>query len=61
VLLLEQVFLNYRLKSTDGWNIWNVLLDFEGGILSLAQQLLDSEVTKDFSPITGNPVKFGLG
>lgn len=29
-----------------GWNIWNVLLDFEGGLLSLVQLMLDSGVTK---------------
>ena len=53
--------LNWRRRSTEGWNIYNVLLDLEGGALSLAQLLLDSIVTKDWSAVTGNPVKFGLG
>lgn len=61
VKYIPQVVLNYKRKSTIGWNIWNVLLDFEGGTLSLAQLLMDSGVTKDWSPVTGNPVKFGLG
>lgn len=39
-----QVVLNYQLKSTRGWNVWNVLLDFEGGLLSLVQMLIDSSV-----------------
>ncbi len=38
-----------------------MLLDFEGGTLSLAQQLLDGYATHDLSAITGNPVKFALG
>lgn len=61
VKYIPQVVLNHRRKSTQGWNIWNVLLDFEGGSLSLAQLLMDSGVTKDWTPVTGNPVKFGLG
>lgn len=31
---IPQVILNYRRKSTVGWSIWNILLDFTGGILS---------------------------
>lgn len=61
VKYIPQVMLNWRRRSTEGWNIWNVVLDLEGGVLSLAQQLLDSGVTKDWSAVTGNPVKFGLG
>lgn len=58
---IPQVVLNQQRRSTDGWNIWNVLLDFTGGVLSLAQVFLKCAVTSDWSQINGNPVKFGLG
>ena len=32
--------MNYRRKSTDGWSIGNVLLDFTGGSLSMLQLFL---------------------
>lgn len=58
---MPQVYLNYTRGSTVGWNIWNVLLDFTGGALSVAQHLMDCGTTGNWSGITGNPVKFGLG
>ncbi len=58
---IPQVILNHQRKSTIGWNIWNVLLDFSGGLLSLTQLIMDSFALNDFSAITGNWVKFGLG
>ena len=60
VKYMPQVLLNFSRKSTAGWNVWNVLLDFAGGILSLLQLLLDALAMNDFSAITGNWVKFGL-
>lgn len=56
-----QVLLNRRSRSTEGWNIWNVLLDSSGGSLSITQVLLDCAVLHDWQQIAGNPVKFGLG
>ena len=56
-----QVILNCHRRSTEGWNIWNILLDFTGGILSVLQLLLDCWNTGDWSGITGNPAKFALG
>ena len=32
--------MNFRRKSTVGWSIGNVLLDFTGGILSMLQMFL---------------------
>jgi cystinosin len=55
-----QAYLNYRRKSTTGWSIWQILLDFAGGILSLLQLILDSALQADWSGIYGNPVKLGL-
>jgi cystinosin len=36
-------------------------LDFLGGILSIAQLGIDSYLQRDWSGVTGNPVKFALG
>jgi cystinosin len=57
---IPQVVLNYQRKSTVGWNIWNILLDFSGGSLSLLQLVLDAYIMNDFTAITGNFVKLGL-
>lgn len=61
VKYLPQIYLNYARRSTIGWNIWNVLLDFSGGFLSVSQQLIDCGTTGRWNGIAGNPVKFGLG
>lgn len=37
VKYIPQVVLNYRRKSTSGWQIWNILLGFSGGTLSIVQ------------------------
>jgi cystinosin len=58
---IPQVLLNSRRKSTIGWSIWNILLDFTGGVLSVLQLVFDCTDLKDFSGISGNPAKFGLG
>jgi len=56
-----QVWLNYQRKSTVGWTIYNILLDFTGGLLSVAQLLLDSWLSGDWSAISGDPAKLMLG
>jgi cystinosin len=56
-----QVLVNYQNRSTKGWSIFQILLDLAGGILSIAQQGIDSYLQGDWSGITGNPVKFALG
>lgn len=38
-----------------------ILLDFAGSILSLLQLVTDASAKGDWSGITGNPAKFGLG
>ncbi|CAO3599820.1 unnamed protein product [Absidia cylindrospora] len=58
---IPQLWMNYRRKSTIGWSIHNILLDLSGGILSVAQLVLDAAISGDWSGITGDPVKFGLG
>ncbi|KPV74973.1 uncharacterized protein RHOBADRAFT_36956 [Rhodotorula graminis WP1] len=59
--MLPQAWINYRRKSTVGWSIENILLDFTGGVLSLIQLVIDSWVDGDLRGIIGNPGKLGLG
>lgn len=37
-----------------------MLLDIQGGVLSLVQQCMDAWLTRDWSALTGNPVKLAL-
>lgn len=39
---LPQAFYNYKRKSTVGWSIGNIFLDFTGGILSMLQMILNA-------------------
>lgn len=56
-----QMVANYRNGSTKGWSIYQILLDFSGGLLSLGQLAIDSYLLGDWAGVTGNPVKFALG
>lgn len=56
-----QAYFNYRRKATTGWSIHNILLDFTGGLFSLAQLFLLSYNYNDWISIFGNFTKFGLG
>ncbi|CAH8628619.1 unnamed protein product [Schistosoma rodhaini] len=56
-----QALMNFRRKSTVGWSIGNIILDFTGGILSIAQMFIIAYNTNDVSSITGSPIKLGLG
>jgi cystinosin len=58
---VPQAYMNFRRKSTVGWSIGNVLLDFTGGTLSILQMLLISYNYDDWGSIFGDPTKFGLG
>lgn len=58
---IPQAYFNYRRKSTVGWSIGNILLDFTGGTLSILQMILISYDYDDWRNIFGNPTKFGLG
>ncbi|KAG6109288.1 hypothetical protein E4U31_006988 [Claviceps sp. LM219 group G6] len=61
IKLWPQILANYRNKSTRGWSVWQVVLDLVGGVLSTAQQGIDSYLQGHWSGITGNPIKFALG
>merc|ERR1711970_245590 len=58
---VPQAYMNYRRKSTVGWSIGNILLDFTGGSLSILQMILISWNNDDWGSIFGDPTKFGLG
>uniref|UniRef100_A0A8D3CGU0 Cystinosin n=2 Tax=Scophthalmus maximus TaxID=52904 RepID=A0A8D3CGU0_SCOMX len=58
---VPQAFMNYRRKSTVGWSIGNVLLDFTGGVLCILQMVLQSYNNDEWGLIFGDPTKFGLG
>ncbi|EGC34560.1 hypothetical protein DICPUDRAFT_34820 [Dictyostelium purpureum] len=57
---VPQAYINYKNKSTSGWSIGNVLLDFSGGVLSLLQMFLDVAESSNWKIFTGDPVKLGL-
>jgi len=39
---IPQAVLNYRRKSTVGWSIENILMDFTGGVLSILQMFINA-------------------
>ncbi|KAI1330160.1 cystinosin [Xylariaceae sp. FL0255] len=56
-----QLLVNQRNRSTRGWSISQITLDFAGGVLSIVQLGIDSYLQHDWSGVTGNPVKLILG
>ncbi|XP_036743319.2 cystinosin isoform X2 [Manis pentadactyla] len=61
VKYFPQAYMNFYYKSTEGWSIGNVLLDFTGGSFSLLQMFLLSYNNDQWTLIFGDPTKFGLG
>ncbi|KAG9407231.1 hypothetical protein AC1031_001928 [Aphanomyces cochlioides] len=61
VKYIPQVYLNQARRSTVGFSIYGILVDFLGSVLSIGQLIMDGAVTDDWSAISGDPVKFGLG
>ena len=57
---LPQAYMNFRRKSTVGWSIWLVLLDFTGGLLSIGQMVIATHNFNDWSSFWGDPTKFGI-
>lgn len=57
---VPQATSNFLRKSTSGWSINTILFDTTGGVLSLAQLVIDCALQDDWSGFTGNPVKLGL-
>ncbi|KAM6921188.1 cystinosin [Xenentodon cancila] len=61
VKYVPQAFMNYKRRSTVGWSIGNVLLDFTGGTLSILQMIIESYNNDEWRLVFGDPTKFGLG
>ncbi|KAH9373501.1 hypothetical protein HPB48_009546 [Haemaphysalis longicornis] len=57
---MPQAYLNFKRKSTVGWSIGNILLDFTGGSLSFLQMCLIAHNYDDWTSLFGNVVKTGL-
>lgn len=43
-----QAILNFRRKSTVGWSIGNILLDFTGGSMDILQMILQASNTSEW-------------
>lgn len=56
-----QVWLNFKRKSTTGFHIGGVLLDFGGGILSILQMDIYCFIEHSNNQLTGNIPKMALG
>lgn len=61
VKYIPQVLTNYRRQSTVGWSIEQVQMDIVGGVLSVAQLVIDCSLQADWSGLMNNSVKLGLG
>lgn len=62
---MPQVYSNWRRKSTEGWSIANILLDFTGGTFSFGQNIVDvirhkSVIIHDDQSNSLNIAKFAL-
>ncbi|GFS25407.1 cystinosin-like [Elysia marginata] len=58
---MPQAYMNFVRKSTVGWSIGNVLLDFTGGWMSILQMILNAYNGDDWDSLMGNLTKLGLG
>ncbi|XP_046849782.1 cystinosin-like [Xenia sp. Carnegie-2017] len=58
---VPQAYMNFRRKSTVGWSIGNVLLDFTGGSFSILQMIILSYNNNAWVAIFGDLTKFSLG
>ncbi|KAK4312830.1 hypothetical protein Pmani_015776 [Petrolisthes manimaculis] len=56
-----QMYINCKLQSTEGWSIWQVLLDLAGGTLSLLQMFLLAANYDDWMSVLTDPSKLGMG
>lgn len=62
IKFIPQVWLNWMRRSTTGWSILNVLLDFFGGFFSIAQLCLDAFISgHNLQGLVGSLPKLMLG
>lgn len=58
---IPQIIYNYNRKSTHGWPILMIWLDFTGALLSIIQLFLDAWQVNNLAAIFDNKPKFFLG
>jgi len=58
--VIPQLYLNFQRKSTEGWSIDAIWMDFAGGVLSVVQMLLYCVMDGDNTQLTGNIPKLLL-
>ncbi|XP_064482263.1 cystinosin homolog [Ornithodoros turicata] len=61
VKYIPQAYFNFRRKSTVGWSIEGIFLDFTGGTFSMLQMFVVAYNFDDWTSFFGNVTKFGLG
>lgn len=61
VKYVPQVLLSFQRKSTNGFNIGQVVCDITGSVFSLGQQALEAFALSDPSVMTGNSIKLLIG
>ena len=61
IKFIPQAWINFKTKSTIGFNIVTIWLDLLGGMLSIIQMLILAYNFKDWASIIGNFAKFLLG
>ncbi|XP_065657908.1 cystinosin isoform X4 [Hydra vulgaris] len=59
--IIYEAYMNYKRKSTVGWSIENIKLDFTGGSLSIVQMILLAYNNNEWNSIFGDFTKFALG
>ncbi|XP_031565895.1 cystinosin homolog [Actinia tenebrosa] len=58
--VVPQIYLHFKRKSTEGWSIAAIWMDFSGGILSVVQMLIYCVIDGDNTQLTGNIPKLCL-
>ena len=59
---LPQIILNYQRRSTEGFNVWSIIFDCSGGLMSMSQLIFDSIDLRDLKHgLLGNWAKLLLG
>ena len=61
---VPQVYWNYKRESTQGWSIFNILMDFTGGAFSFIQIIINKindRINDLLAAQSISPVKIGLG
>ena len=58
---VPQIYMNFQRRSTSGFSVGSIFCDFNGGLFSMGQMIVDSYNFDDWSSFSGNPTKFIVG